>query len=105
MGALEQDKRTKNRLKEYDGYDKMKQVIRKDEAVQSCIQNFIARRVEEHERSYVEFRRAKCFACGKRENKVAEYAKCSRCKLALYCSRACQVSHWTKHKKNCKKNF
>ncbi len=29
---------------------------------------------------------------------------CSRCRCAVYCSRACQVSHWPEHKDLCDKN-
>ena len=28
--------------------------------------------------------------------------RCSRCKVVWYCSKACQVSAWAQHKKNCK---
>lgn len=27
--------------------------------------------------------------------------RCSRCKMAVYCSRSCQTEHWRKHKKKC----
>ncbi|XP_072928580.1 zinc finger MYND domain-containing protein 10 isoform X2 [Hemitrygon akajei] len=38
----------------------------------------------------------KCGFCG------AEAAKrCSRCQVERYCSRECQVKHWSKHKKAC----
>jgi len=39
-----------------------------------------------------------CEACGE----VAE-KRCSICKSAWYCSRKCQVGHWSEHKLKCKK--
>jgi len=49
-----------------------------------------------------------CFHCGKREerksgvtNDKAEvgFKRCSRCKLAVYCSGECQKADWKRHKK------
>ena len=31
------------------------------------------------------------------------YKKCSRCQLAYYCTKECQLTHWKKHKKYCVK--
>ena len=41
-----------------------------------------------------------CSGCGQR---VSSLKKCSRCHVAAYCSRACQVQHWKKggHKQQC----
>ena len=38
----------------------------------------------------------RCLACDKRASK-----KCARCRLMCYCSRECQVAHWTTHKIQC----
>lgn len=40
-----------------------------------------------------------CVKCGKFLEKVK---KCSRCKIAFYCSRECQKEDWSEHKKHCK---
>ncbi|XP_019768921.2 zinc finger MYND domain-containing protein 10 isoform X1 [Dendroctonus ponderosae] len=39
---------------------------------------------------------ASCKQCGN-----SAIQRCSRCKTAWYCSRACQVADWPKHKENC----
>ena len=39
-----------------------------------------------------------CMHCGK----DAGLAKCSRCRLAAYCSKECQQQHWPQHKSACK---
>lgn len=31
--------------------------------------------------------------------------QCSRCREARYCSKRCQMSHWSKHRENCKKDL
>ena len=38
-----------------------------------------------------------CYKCGKPSTQ-----KCSRCNIARYCCKDCQVSHWPTHKKACK---
>lgn len=42
-----------------------------------------------------------CTNCGE-EEKYQKFHQCSVCKIALYCSRKCQCSHWPEHKQNCK---
>lgn len=43
-----------------------------------------------------------CCACGKRTLKPQQdFRRCSRCKIAMYCSHECQVADWPKHKKIC----
>ena len=46
----------------------------------------------------------KCSAkkCQKTEQRVKEFLKCGRCKVARYCSVRCQKNHWKHHKKSCK---
>ncbi|KAJ7107687.1 hypothetical protein C8R44DRAFT_986854 [Mycena epipterygia] len=39
----------------------------------------------------------KCLATG------CEMSRCSKCKTAMYCSKKCQVEHWSYHKKWCSK--
>ena len=39
-----------------------------------------------------------CAVCG-----VAASKACAKCKFVGYCSRDCQVSHWSTHKKTCNK--
>ena len=45
---------------------------------------------------------ATCANCGKAEEGDDKLKTCNSCKTARYCSRACQVSDWLKHKKACK---
>lgn len=42
--------------------------------------------------------RCECFACGKKVRKVSV---CERCRMAIYCSRKCQRSHYHYHRSNC----
>ena len=35
-----------------------------------------------------------CFHCGKEATGASSFPKCSKCGVASYCSRDCQVSHW-----------
>ena len=46
---------------------------------------------------------AECAKCGKAETVDNKLKKCKSCKIVKYCSRDCQVSHWPKHKTDCKK--
>ena len=39
--------------------------------------------------------------CGKCEYDV-KFRVCSKCSIAKYCSKKCQVAHWRKHSKVCK---
>jgi len=39
--------------------------------------------------------------CTGGSQRVAAMSKCARCKLAMYCSRECQVADWKRHKKQC----
>ncbi len=38
----------------------------------------------------------RCVGCGSSGS-----LRCSRCKSVIYCSQACQRTHWKSHKKNC----
>lgn len=42
--------------------------------------------------------KATCSQCGR-----SAIQRCSRCKKAWYCSRSCQVTHWSQHKDECEK--
>ena len=46
-------------------------------------------------------RTTNCFGCGVIKD-FREIKECSGCKVAQYCSRECQLSHWAKHKSYCK---
>lgn len=37
-----------------------------------------------------------CFNCGKEETEYEKLRRCSKCHVAAYCSKDCQVSHWSK---------
>ena len=39
--------------------------------------------------------------CSKTEGDATSFARCSRCKLAVYCSKECQRQHWSRHKLAC----
>ncbi|KZT72635.1 hypothetical protein DAEQUDRAFT_804751 [Daedalea quercina L-15889] len=41
-------------------------------------------------------------ACGRREQRVAEFKRCSACKQVSYCSLECQETDWKAHKPDCK---
>ena len=46
----------------------------------------------------------KCDVCGKARSPDARLSVCTKCKLACYCSRECQVQAWKSgHKKACRK--
>jgi hypothetical protein len=42
-----------------------------------------------------------CSNCGKRELRIAEFKKCSRCRAVHYCSTDCQSAAWPTHKLEC----
>jgi hypothetical protein len=42
-----------------------------------------------------------CRQCRKSDDASERFSKCSRCKVAYYCTRDCQRNHWTIHKKEC----
>lgn len=44
-----------------------------------------------------------CWGCGMRPGADESLQKCSGCRQALYCSRACQTAAWKGHKADCKK--
>lgn len=46
---------------------------------------------------------ASCHGCGttKYELATVQLSKCGKCKVALYCSRACQQSDWKEHRAEC----
>jgi len=41
----------------------------------------------------------RCFSCGSTGSVLLR--QCSRCKVARYCSKGCQVAHWREHKNVC----
>jgi hypothetical protein len=41
---------------------------------------------------------SECGACGKRDS---GFKLCKTCKCVRYCSRGCQVRHWSQHKETC----
>ena len=44
----------------------------------------------------------KCANCQKRADVDVEFKRCSRCKSIWYCSKECQVKHWSAcHKSDC----
>lgn len=46
---------------------------------------------------------AACANCGARESDDTKLKICNACKMARYCCRGCQVSHWPRHRVACKK--
>ena len=45
--------------------------------------------------------RMHCAACGWQPNEEERLLACGRCRLAYYCTRACQKKHWQHHKPEC----
>jgi hypothetical protein len=43
-----------------------------------------------------------CDGCGAKEDAPGAHKRCAACGGALYCSKACQLSHWTDHRRACK---
>jgi hypothetical protein len=43
-----------------------------------------------------------CAHCGAREVHVAQFKRCSACKVPRFCSKDCQLAHWPSHKAACK---
>lgn len=44
-----------------------------------------------------------CRKCNKMEETLHDFLRCSRCGYATYCSKECQVTHWTEeHKRLCR---
>jgi sulfatase maturation enzyme AslB (radical SAM superfamily) len=37
-----------------------------------------------------------CFNCGKEESETLKLNRCSKCHVATYCSKECQVANWSK---------
>jgi hypothetical protein len=54
--------------------------------------------LEELCRPIIVARATQCLVCGSSQN----VSKCSRCRLAFYCSAACQKEHWPYHRVVCK---
>mmetsp|Transcript_29185 Transcript_29185/g.81642 ORF Transcript_29185/g.81642 Transcript_29185/m.81642 type:complete len:350 (+) Transcript_29185:51-1100(+) len=44
-----------------------------------------------------------CPGCGKQEDVIGVFKSCANCRVAKYCSRACQKSDWSVHKRACRK--
>lgn len=42
-----------------------------------------------------------CYGCQKKNDK---FLRCGKCRIAMYCSKDCQVDHWKLHKGNVFKN-
>merc|ERR1719473_2135164 len=42
-----------------------------------------------------------CSFCGEDEVRRKQFKQCGQCELAIYCSKDCQVQHWTRHKHVC----
>ncbi|TEB25434.1 hypothetical protein FA13DRAFT_1738376 [Coprinellus micaceus] len=42
--------------------------------------------------------------CRTREGEVAQFKRCSACRLVSYCSVSCQKAHWSQHKAACKEH-
>jgi hypothetical protein len=47
---------------------------------------------------YTETHPRRCYTCGMSDAKLKF---CARCKYAVYCSKACQVSDWGRHSEQC----
>jgi hypothetical protein len=42
-----------------------------------------------------------CAKCGRKENYISQFKKCTQCKVTYYCGRDCQKDDWKAHKKAC----
>ena len=54
--------------------------------------------------TYCQAVRENCFSCN-RFLPGDELKRCSRCKVARYCSKTCQLQHWPGHKHCCQKTY
>jgi len=63
--------------------------------------SFEPERLQEHARHGCS--NSTCYKTNFVEYGEGKYKKCSKCNLAYYCSRDCQLAHWKIHKKNCVK--
>jgi hypothetical protein len=50
-----------------------------------------------------ELKLMQCAGCGRARQLEDRFKKCSRCLVARFCSRECQMQHWKKHKAVCVK--
>lgn len=66
------------------------------------LSSFSAAMTEEKEIETVTYRDS-CTLCRKRSLKEekGKSFRCAKCRLVVYCSKKCQVEHWTTHKKDC----
>ena len=94
------------------GYARMKQhpdVATAVESLQEAIDNYQVRDPkcidlprELRDAIDPEASRCKCAQCDKVETDDVRFDRCSRCKVAKYCSRECQKNHFKEHKHACK---
>jgi tetratricopeptide (TPR) repeat protein len=94
------------------GYARMKQhpdVATAVESLQEAIDNYQVRDPkcidlprELRDAIDPEASRCKCAQCDKVETDDVRFDRCSRCKVAKYCSRECQRQHFREHKHACK---
>jgi len=45
-----------------------------------------------------------CYFCEKTKKQTdnSAFQQCAKCRIAIYCSKDCQINHWNKHKKLCR---
>merc|ERR1712167_264861 len=93
---------TRNRLKKFPFYELLKPLLNFEAAKQLHQVHTKLSAMTYPEDGECMAGKLACAACGLEETTARKLLKCKGCKLVLYCSKACQKTHWKAHKTACK---